>query len=571
MATPVRATTLAPLTVAQLSRHAVTVAAGTVVSVRTRADRAGAETVVRLRVAETLKGAGARFLTLRVPGGTLPGGRRWDAGGMPSFAVGESKVVFVDVFGRVLGGFQGALAVRGGRVAPGGVSLDAFGRGVRAAVARGAAQAATGRQAWVSDGGQDPGRPDGTARASRLVEAGSLPTITGITPTAASAGTGDVVTIEGSGFGSSRGVVYFSYGRNGTTRIAADSIASWSDTSIRCTVPTALVSEYTASASTGPVVVETSSGVASSGFSFDVLFGYGSAKWAGSQATFRVNSSGVDDALRTGLVDAGASLWNATGTGFTFVDGGPTTAGVTPDGSNVVSWASGLPYGVLAMSYSSYPGGVMAEADIQFSNDMPWGDGSPGSGTYDIESIAAHELGHWLVLLDLYMIGDADKVMYGYARPDVQKRALTSADIAGIRWIYGGQTASPTPSPTATPTPSATPTASATPTPTPTPTAVDAGPVCSVRDARARLGGTAAIRYTVKDDLDPHVVRSISISTVAGVVKRKWTGVVPSSAAWQSFSFRCDLRRGSYRITVRATDLAGHPASVTGRATLTVW
>jgi hypothetical protein len=85
-----------------------------------------------------------------------------------------------------------------------------------------------------------------------------------------------------------------------------------------------------------------------------------------------------------------------------------------------------------------------------------------------------------------------------------------------------------------------------------------------------KRGAIATLRYMVTDDLDLLVTRSISISTSSGVVKKKWTGVARSSTSWQSFRFRCDLRKGSYRITVRAADLAGHPASVVGRGTLSV-
>jgi hypothetical protein len=66
------------------------------------------------------------------------------------------------------------------------------------------------------------------------------------------------------------------------------------------------------------------------------------------------------------------------------------------------------------------------------------------------------------------------------------------------------------------------------------------------------------------------VTRTIRIATTAGVVKKSWSGVTRSSDAWQSFRFRCDLRKGTYRIVVTAEDLLGHPASVVGRATLTV-
>jgi hypothetical protein len=54
----------------------------------------------------------------------------------------------------------------------------------------------------------------------------------------------------------------------------------------------------------------------------------------------------------------------------------------------------------------------------------------------DLESIALHELGHWLRLLDLYGADDANKIMYGFASYGVMKRTLTSGDLSGIQWIY---------------------------------------------------------------------------------------------------------------------------------------
>jgi hypothetical protein len=55
----------------------------------------------------------------------------------------------------------------------------------------------------------------------------------------------------------------------------------------------------------------------------------------------------------------------------------------------------------------------------------------------DVQTVALHELGHWVGLADLYSAGDAAKVMYGYVSTGFTKRALTADDIAGIQSIYG--------------------------------------------------------------------------------------------------------------------------------------
>jgi hypothetical protein len=533
------ATTLQPLSVPQLSRHAVSVVAGTVVSTRVRQIHAGVRTEVRLRVSRSFKGVRRRFMTVQVPGGLLPDGTRVVVSGMPAFSVGERCVVFLDIYGWVVGGFQGELDVGGGRVEATGESLGAFGRRVQSAIH-----------------GRSVPAPRSLRPSARTL--GGV-TISSITPSSASAGTGSYVTIAGSGFGSTRGSVLFTYGRNGTRTIASTAIRSWSDTSITCLVPTDSIDNYDASAGSGPVVVATALGAQSNGYAFSVPFGYGAAKWTRTSVTYRVNTSGIDDSLRRSLVDAGAGMWNALGTHFSFSDGGSTTAGLGNDGLNVISWASGMPYGVLAATYSFVSAGTVKEMDIEFSNSFAWGDGAPGSNTYDIQGIASHEMGHWLVLLDLYGDGDSQKIMYGYGDQNEQRRAASAGDILGIEWIYGGGV---------TPTPTPTPTVS--PTPTPTPSPGDLGPVCRAKNASVRRGAICKIEYVVTDDIDLVVARSITITTPGGTVKKRWVGVTHSSTAWQSFRFRCDLGKGSYRIVVDAQDLAGHPARVVGRASLTV-
>ena len=423
------ATTLENLSVEQMSRRSTDVVQGTVVATSVDNSVWGVRTAVRLRVGSTLKGPAGHYVTVYVPGGVLPDGTRVVVDGMASFRVGDTCFVFADQRSWVVGGFQGKLGVAGGRVLATGESIAAFGRRVKAAL--GATEPPRRNAARSGGLAVTPVR----TLASR--GAGS-PTITSITPGEASAGTHSYVTINGAGFGVSGGRVEFSYGRKGVMRIATTDIASWSDTAISCEVPTGIIDNYSASAGSGPVVVTTAGSVESNGFAFRTTFGYGGAKWASPGLTYLVNTSGIDPDLRENLVDAGAGVWNASGSSFVFTDGGTTSAGFANDGFNVISWANGLPSGVIAEATSYISGATVVQCDIQFSNAFSWGDGAPGSGTMDVQSISMHETGHWLRLLDQYMPNDAGKIMYGYGSAGTQKRTLSAGDIAGINWIYPG-------------------------------------------------------------------------------------------------------------------------------------
>jgi hypothetical protein len=118
----------------------------------------------------------------------------------------------------------------------------------------------------------------------------------------------------------------------------------------------------------------------------------------------------------------------------------------------------------LAVTYYSYSGSTMIEADILFNNAQPW-DSYRGSlrSSYDIQRVALHELGHALGLAHSSV---ASAIMNPYIS---SYYTLSSDDITGAQSLYGAPSASPTPTPTATPSPTASPTA--TPTATPTPTA----------------------------------------------------------------------------------------------------
>src|SRR5665647_3351928 len=187
---------------------------------------------------------------------------------------------------------------------------------------------------YATDSTDAAGPSDGPVDQALTSSTG--PTITSITPGEASAGTDTHVTISGQGFGSTTGQVAFSYGRDGVMRIDASDISSWTDTAISCAVPTGIIDNYSASAGSGPVVVTTAAYGEAAPYAFAVPFGYGGSKWASPGLTYLVNTSGIDSVRRETLADAGTSVWNGGGSGFRFTDGGPTSAGFSDDGLNII-------------------------------------------------------------------------------------------------------------------------------------------------------------------------------------------------------------------------------------------
>lgn len=437
------ATILEPLSIEQMSARSTRVVVGIVTAVHEDAGTpdTGPRTGIDIAVSDTLKGTDASAVTAYVPGGTAAGGMRMTVDGMPTFVVGEPCAVFVDDNGWVMGGVQGKVIVRGDRVPGEGESVATFSARVRGATKGGAVGlpvAPAQRQVPLLSSAGEP-----------IVTSAAGPVVVSVTPSTAPAGTGASVVISGSGFGISRGSVSFYY--QGSTRIPATSILQWTDTEITCVVPVAIIAGYPASAGSGDVLVTTSGGLsstpASSGAAnLDVPFGYGGQKWARNssaaphvQVTFRVNPAGVT--ARQASVQAAAAAWNTAGADFTFVDGGLTsrTAFETsqPDFSNDLMWSSSVAAGVIAEAggWSDNYGNII-DCDVRFNTAYAWGDGT--GATMDVQSVAVHEMGHWLRLRDLYGPADNNKVMYGMGSYGMVKRTLSPGDTAGITWIYSG-------------------------------------------------------------------------------------------------------------------------------------
>ncbi|HDQ43989.1 MAG TPA: T9SS type A sorting domain-containing protein, partial [bacterium] len=262
------------------------------------------------------------------------------------------------------------------------------------------------------------------------------PVIHGFTPDKASAGTGTRVTIFGSNFGNTRGggkVEFFK--KTGEPRLAA-SIFTWSDERIVCGIPSG--------ASSGSVYVTTDAG-SSTLAPYGISFGYSGFKWSGSapQVYYRIheNSGAVND--EKSQIQVAAETWNQAGSHFSLHYGGSSTAAVSSSNFiNEILWGDTNPQTIAVTSiwYNNITGRIN-ECDMVFNHTLNWSDnGAPG--TYDIQTIALHEFGHYLSLSDLYgdvedEVNDLDKIMYGFGVPGQIKRNLHADDVAGIQSIYG--------------------------------------------------------------------------------------------------------------------------------------
>jgi hypothetical protein len=360
------------------------------------------------------------------------------------------------------------------------------------------------------------------------IACGTGPTITGITPNQASAGTGSNVTVSGSGFGATPGAVAFFYKVN--EPLIGAPIVSWTDTSVVCTVPIGTINDYAASAGSGPVHVVDSAGRQSNEDAFYATFSYDGTRWPTSHTYFRVNAPST--AFRSAVL-AAVDEWSKAGSPFRFVYDGRcrTLSHRGLDSHNDVFWASLGDASVIGCAWPFYRKGHLVEGDICMNTDLAWGDGL--GGTMDVQTTALHELGHWLDLRDLYGDWDAHKAMYGFGDAGFLTRTPCSCDAAGIVWIYSAVRAD------------------------------TKRPRTIAYRSTGRSGGRTKIYFKIKDPAP-----SIGWATARIIIRDRGGRVVgklsmrnprvETNRLGYWLEPRCPLARGVYRFSVYARDIDGH-------------
>ena len=250
-----------------------------------------------------------------------------------------------------------------------------------------------------------------------------------------------------------------------TTADNANDIVSWTDTRIQVRVPTAKMSDgYDGSAGSGMVWVVTDAGATSAASPFAVTFGYGKISWA-SAPTFVVNNNcpGVTSAS-TAVANA-AATWNAAVSGSILPvrqrrnhhEHRDRQRRRQPD-----------LLAALERVLVGHPGGhdlvvcgsTITECDVKFNSGFTWTTGTASGSAHNVEAIMLHEFGHWLNLRDLYGYytgypSDSGKVMFGYSGAgfgNLNRRASPRATSPGPVYLRR-RDGTPTPTPTATATP----------------------------------------------------------------------------------------------------------------------
>jgi hypothetical protein len=288
------------------------------------------------------------------------------------------------------------------------------------------------------------------------------PVVSSLSPLSLPAGVGAVLTINGSGFGSSRGTGFIEF-RNaddgGATRVKAreTDYLAWTDTRIQVRVPSAASGGHPAGS--GLVRVTTADQLlAESPLPVTVVYALTNVESTDGTILQRPNhiaqnaSGGISFQLGPNFVAGPTAAWQRAlaswrcSTGMNW-DGaaGPNNA-IADDGVNVVAFDQGaqLPTLVLGRTTSYYrgcfaPDGTVVfwvkEIDMQFDDATNFQFGpAPAVGTQiDFETVAVHELGHAQQLGHLILPGAV--MHYSVARGQNARALSTASDIAGGRQV----------------------------------------------------------------------------------------------------------------------------------------
>ncbi|MFN0187502.1 MAG: IPT/TIG domain-containing protein [Bacteroidia bacterium] len=289
----------------------------------------------------------------------------------------------------------------------------------------------------------------------------TVPTITSFTPTSVIAGTRTILTINGSGFGATRGTGFVEFrnandpGSTSWIQPKANDYRVWNNTQIQVWVP-ASSNGNGPPAGTGLIRVTNSTASpnqATSTGTLTVLYAVTNVEFnATGQATELHNNNGTGgytfryhspefsgNALATASFVRSMNTWICA-TNVNWSVGATTTIDVIADDDvNVVRFDNGgeLPVGVLGRATSYFSGCINGaapndtvwecnEIDVAFDDATTWeyGPALPSISEIDFETVSLHELGHAHQILHVI---NTSAVMHATVSNGVAKRTLLVA------------------------------------------------------------------------------------------------------------------------------------------------
>lgn len=164
------------------------------------------------------------------------------------------------------------------------------------------------------------------------------------------------------------------------------------------------------------------------------------------QINYATLPSNISDNAFDAVLHQATSTWMQQSGSINWTDGGSTNVRRSRlDGVNLISFGSTS--GAIAITRTWYytDTNEVAESDLTLSSGLAWSitdynnnnECGGVAGTYDIQNIATHELGHQVGLNDLYNSTDKDLTMYGYGTTkELKKDTLGLGDISGVQVIY---------------------------------------------------------------------------------------------------------------------------------------
>lgn len=161
--------------------------------------------------------------------------------------------------------------------------------------------------------------------------------------------------------------------------------------------------------------------------------------WGDLPINYYIDIDGTPDIAGTSEFDAiraAFTTWeDLRFSGIDFTDMGTrNVAGSQYDGYNVLLWISRYDQTWVANTYGWSSGLHILETDVEFNDRYSFSIGAQPN-CYDAQSIATHEIGHWLRLEDLQ---SSAQTMYGNgaATNDVSLRSLEWGDENGAHYVY---------------------------------------------------------------------------------------------------------------------------------------